>query len=81
MQVKQLIEEFSKIDRLPIDLQSVADALRELGVDDEIYYFHDVELNPNSFEGSLIREEIPFGDETRFISTITYAKLGEDGDA
>jgi hypothetical protein len=78
MLVKDLIEEFSKIDRLPVDLKLVADALRAKDVEDEIYYFHDNDLSPNSFEGSIVREEINYGTDIRFISTITYAKLGEE---
>ncbi len=78
MQVKDLIAEFSAIDTLPVELKSVEDALRARDVEDDIYYFYDLELNPNSFAGFIHREEIPFGEEKRYVSTITYAKLGEE---
>jgi hypothetical protein len=78
MEVKELIAEFSEKTSLPIDLKEVEGAIRAKGVEDEIRYFHDVELDPNIFGGFLHTEEIPFEDDTRIIHTITYARMGEE---
>lgn len=80
MQVKKLIAEFSTKEKLPIELKEVEKALRANGVeaDEEIYYFYDVELPPDSFAGFVHSEKIPFGaDDWRLLHTITYAKMGE----
>ena len=78
MQVKELIAEFSVKETLPIDLKEVEDALRAKEVEDEIYYFYDQSLDHNILAGFILTEDIPWGDETKRFSTITYAKMGHE---
>lgn len=78
MQVKELIAEFAVKEIIPVQLEEVQAALRAKGVDDEIYYFYDTTLPPNIFSGFIHSEEIPWGDDTKIITTITYAKMGSE---
>ena len=78
MSVQDLILQYSTINSLPVEVDNVVSSLRQMGVQDEIYYFWDRELPTTTLRGFLKREEIPFGSETKFHSTITYAVMGND---
>lgn len=74
-----LIRDFSKRDRLPIDVQEVVDAITARGIKDEIYYFWDHNLDATVLRGYIKHDEYPQPDGTsRFVAEITYGKLGDE---
>jgi hypothetical protein len=77
--VKKLIKEFSKIETLPVEVSSVVDAIRSMGVKDEIYYFWDTNLNPEILRGYIKHDQYPQPDGTeKLVAEITYAKMGHE---
>lgn len=86
MKVKDVIAEFSVKVMLPIDLADVEAAIRRHGVpdDEEIYYFHDVDIPADAMNGFIHSENVYYGkgpngdDDWRTIHTITYAKGGDE---
>lgn len=79
MYVSSLIKTFSRRHELPVDIEKdLMPALRQMGVEDEIYAFWDIELDPETLQGYCHREEIPRGDSTYFMTTIGFAKTGHE---
>lgn len=79
MSVSKLIQIFSTRTIVPVDIDAVVSEMKRLGVQDDIYYFHDLDLDTKTLSGQILREEIPWGaGSTRFHTTITYAKLGDE---
>ena len=77
MSVCKLLEAFQSIDIVPMPVSRIVEALRDLGVTDEIRYAYDLELDPKVMLGFLHRVESRRGRK-RYISTITYAKVGHE---
>jgi hypothetical protein len=78
MSVCKLFEQFSALDRLPVSVRQVEQAIRAIGIEDEIRYVHDIELDPKVILGFLRREESVGDGPKRVRSTITYAKVGHE---
>lgn len=78
MTVSKLLEEFSKLDALPVEVEKVIEHVRARGVNDIITFFHDVDLDTKLISGFLKRDEFQKDGKQRFLSTITYGKLGHE---
>jgi hypothetical protein len=79
MSAKNLIQKFSKLDYLPVEIDLVIGELRDLGIKDEIYPFWDPNLDPNILRGYIKHDEYTLPDGTsRRVAEITYAKMGHE---
>jgi hypothetical protein len=79
MKASELIKKFSESFKLPVEIDTVINFMRdEMGVTDEIYPFWDIEMDVGTLQGYFHREEIPNGDSSYYITTIGYAKSGHE---
>ena len=77
----KLIKEFSKIDRLPIEVSEVRDAIINMGIQDEIIFCPDEKMDQKKLWGTYYQytyRKTMYGDAS-FVSLIVYcASLGVD---
>ena len=73
MSIKRLIEAFATREIVPIELNSVVERIRELGVQEEIYYWN-YDIDPTVLQGKIEHWDWPDNDGNKHgVIDIYYA--------
>lgn len=73
MRLLKIINEFSARTVLPVEVDHVVDAIRELGLKDEVYFFDDDKINTNVLRGAITHWEYPMEGWTVRVADIYTA--------